>query len=120
VTYVLPLPMWATYIAFGTLALGFFIGAAGLLIAIPHIVVGGGKTYGERAYRANQRHWDLYTKPEFKRPRMLIFLGFGIFGAAFAFMWFLILAFGQPVPNWPEASELNRNALIWRIDRHFT
>ena len=99
-TYVLPpIAMWAAYVAFGSFALGFFTMAAGLLIAIPRVVGGGGKTYGERAYRAHQRAWDLYSKPEFKRPRMLIFLGFGTCGVSFAFVWFLMLAFGQAVPK---------------------
>jgi hypothetical protein len=99
-TYILPpTANWAAYIALGCFALGFLTLATGLLIAIPRVVGGGGKTYGERAYRANQRAWDLYNKPEFKRPRMLIFLGFGICCVSFAFVLFLMLAFGQPVPQ---------------------
>jgi hypothetical protein len=99
-TYVLPsVATWAVYIAFGCFIVGFFTLATGMLIAIPRVVGGGGKTFGERAYRANQRHWDLYSKPEFKRPRMLILVGFGICGVSFAFMWFVMLAFGQPVPK---------------------
>lgn len=99
-TYVLPpIAMWAVYIAGAVFVVGFFAGITGLLLAIPHIVSGGGQTFGERAYRANQRHGDFYSKTEFKRERRLVFGGFGTAYFSFAFIFFLMLTFGQPVVN---------------------
>lgn len=94
-----PMAMWAAYFAMGCCAVGFGIAAVGLLMAIPRIGSGGGTTYGERAYRANQRVGDFYTKPEFKRERRLVLVGVGIFLASLAFMVVLMVAFGERVAD---------------------
>jgi hypothetical protein len=99
-TYVLPpIAMRAAYFAMAGLVFGFFAAIAGLFMAIPRLIGGGGQNFGEQAHRASQRHGGFYSKPEFKRERTLVLVGFGAFLICFSFIFFLMLAFGQPVVN---------------------